>query len=76
MASTTSPASWWAGSTFPVDAPYFSVRLAPGAGDTLTIQSPTIREPADAGFPVGSGMDGHEMKNARAGLVDSGPDPY
>ncbi len=46
------------GRTFPVDAPYFSVRLAPGAGDTLTIHlqryahQPTLAFPWDRGWMV------------------------
>lgn len=44
--------------TFPIDAPYFSVRLAPGAGDTLTINlqryahQPTLAFPWDRGWMV------------------------
>jgi hypothetical protein len=44
--------------TFPVDAPYFSVRLAPGAGETLTIgmqryaHQPTLAFPWDRGWMV------------------------
>lgn len=46
------------GRTIPVDAPYFSVRLAPGAGDTLTINmtryahQPTLAFPWDRGWMV------------------------
>ena len=44
--------------TFPIDAPYFTVRLAPGAGDTLTINlrryvhQPTLAFPWDRGWMV------------------------
>jgi hypothetical protein len=44
--------------TFPIDAPYFSVRLAPGAGETLTIamqryaHQPTLAFPWDRGWMV------------------------
>jgi hypothetical protein len=44
--------------TFPVDAPFFSVRLAPGSGDTLTINvrryvhQPTLAFPWDRGWMV------------------------
>jgi hypothetical protein len=44
--------------TVPVDAPYFSIRLAPGAGDTLTINvqryvyQPTLAFPWDRGWMV------------------------
>jgi hypothetical protein len=44
------------GRTFPVEAPYFSVRLAPGAGDTLTLTlrryayQPTLAFPWDRGW--------------------------
>lgn len=44
--------------TFPIDAPSFSVRLAPGAGDTLTIHlrryvyQPTLAFPWDRGWMV------------------------
>jgi hypothetical protein len=50
--------------TFPIDAPYFSVRLAPGAGETLTInvqrfaQQPTLAFPWDRGWAVGEGGGG------------------
>lgn len=46
------------GQTFPIDAPYFSVRLAPGAGETLTIartrytHQPTLAFPWDRGWMV------------------------
>jgi len=46
------------GRTFPIDAPYFSVRLAPGAGGTLTINrqryahQPTLAFPWDRGWMV------------------------
>jgi hypothetical protein len=46
------------GRTFPVDAPYFSVRLAPGAGDALTLNlrryahQPTLAFPWDRGWMV------------------------
>jgi hypothetical protein len=46
------------GGTFPADAPYFTVRLAPGAGDTLTINlrryahQPTLAFPWDRGWMV------------------------
>lgn len=44
--------------TFPVDAPYFSVRLAPGAGETLSIEmqryahQPTLAFPWDRAWMV------------------------
>ena len=44
--------------TFPVDAPYFTVRLAPGAGETLTLgmqryaHQPTLAFPWDRGWMV------------------------
>ena len=44
--------------TFAVDAPYFTVRLAPGAGDTLRINlqryvhQPTLAFPWDRGWMV------------------------
>jgi hypothetical protein len=44
--------------TFPIDAPFFFVRLAPGAGDTLTINvqryrhQPTLAFPWDRGWMV------------------------
>ena len=44
--------------TFPVDAPYFSVRLAPGAGETLMLgmqryaHQPTLAFPWDRGWAV------------------------
>jgi hypothetical protein len=44
--------------TFPIDAPYFTVRLAPGTGDTLTINlrryvhQPTLAFPWDRGWMV------------------------
>ena len=44
------------GRTFPIDAPYFTVRLAPGSGDTLTINlkryahQPTLAFPWDRGW--------------------------
>jgi hypothetical protein len=44
--------------TFPVDAPYFSVRLAPGAGETLTVamrryaHQPTLAFPWDRAWMV------------------------
>ena len=44
--------------TFPIDAPYFTVRLAPGTGDTLTIHlrryvhQPTLAFPWDRGWMV------------------------
>ena len=47
------------GRTFSVDAPYFTVRLAPGTGDTLTItlrryaHQPTLAFPWDRGWMVG-----------------------
>ena len=46
------------GNTFTVDAPHFTVRLAPGAGDTLTINlkryahQPTLAFPWDRGWMV------------------------
>lgn len=46
------------GRTFPIDAPYFTVRLAPGSGDTLTINlqryahQPTLAFPWDRGWMV------------------------
>ncbi len=46
------------GRSFPVDVPYFTVRLAPGAGDTLTISlkryvhQPTLAFPWDRGWMV------------------------
>jgi hypothetical protein len=46
------------GRTIAVDAPYFTVRLAPGAGDTLTINrrsyahQPTLAFPWDRGWMV------------------------
>jgi hypothetical protein len=42
--------------TFPIDAPYFAVRLSPGAGETLTINvqryvnQPTLAFPWDRGW--------------------------
>lgn len=47
--------------TFPVDAPYFTVRLAPGAGETLTIamqryaHQPTLAFPWDRGWMLRDG---------------------
>lgn len=47
------------GRTFAVDAPYFTVRLPPGAGDTLTVtlrryvNQPTLAFPWDRGWMVG-----------------------
>ena len=47
--------------TFPVDAPYFSVRLAPGAGETLTIgmqryaHQPTLAFPWDRSWMLKDG---------------------
>jgi len=47
--------------TFPVDAPYFSVRLAPGAGETLTIgmqryaHQPTLAFPWDRSWMLKTG---------------------
>jgi hypothetical protein len=44
--------------TFPVDAPYFTVRLEPGTGDTLTINlqryvyQPTLAFPWDRGWMI------------------------
>jgi hypothetical protein len=44
--------------TFPIDAPYFNVRLAPGAGETLTIgiqryvHQPTLAFPWDRTWPM------------------------
>jgi hypothetical protein len=44
------------GQSFAVNAPYFNVRLAPGAGETLTIQlrryanQPTLAFPWDRGI--------------------------
>jgi hypothetical protein len=46
------------GRTFPIDAPYFTVRLAPGAGDTFTIgmqryaHQPTLAFPWDRAWMV------------------------
>jgi len=47
------------GRTFPIDAPYFNVRLAPGTGETLTVamkryaHQPTLAFPWDRGWMVG-----------------------
>ena len=46
------------GRTFSIDAPYFTVRLAPGSGDTLTINlkryahQPTLAFPWDRGWMI------------------------
>ena len=46
------------GRTFPVDAPYFTVRLSPGAGDTFIIgmrryaHQPTLAFPWDRAWMV------------------------
>jgi hypothetical protein len=40
-----------AGRNLPIDAPFFTVRLAPGAGDTLTITTRRYVHPPTAAFP-------------------------
>ena len=56
--------------TISIDAPYFSVRLAPGAGETLTIRDRTLRAPTDAGVPVGPGLDGQTVAGSDRRLRD------
>ena len=43
--------------TFPIDAPHFTVRLAPGAGETLIIQVQRYAQQPTLAFPWGRGAE-------------------